>query len=97
MIWTDDAVAALRRVAREGGSFGDVAELLGCTRSTVAGKANRLGVSFAGHDAPTAKARHAAGCKLAWDRLDPVAKQRRLEATTYRTPQHQKRRGAVSS
>lgn len=48
MNWTKLAVATLKSCARAGKSFTETAAELGddCTRNMVAGKAQRLGVSF---------------------------------------------------
>lgn len=46
MSWTKEMDNTLRSVAREGGSFSDVATKLHVTRSAVAGRAWRIGVKF---------------------------------------------------
>lgn len=44
--WSDWEVQTLRRIAALGGSFSDAAAFFSVTRSAVAGKADRLGISF---------------------------------------------------
>ncbi len=78
MIWDEDAVDTLRAMAKAGKSYGEVAELFGCTRSAVAGKANRLGVRFAcDHRA----ARLADGTRRGWAKMSPAAKAERIRKT----------------
>ncbi|RBP14423.1 GcrA cell cycle regulator [Roseiarcus fermentans] len=49
MVWTDDAVETLRRLAGEGMSASGIAAALGAeTRNAVIGKANRIGVKLGG-------------------------------------------------
>jgi len=54
MKWTEREDQILRKGARDGLSFRDVAALLGRSRNEVAGRANRLGVIF-GVDGPRKK------------------------------------------
>lgn len=44
--WTKDMDDILRRFAKDGKSFSDVAKTLGVSRSAVGGRAYRLGVHF---------------------------------------------------
>jgi hypothetical protein len=81
MNWTEDRVATLVRMAAEGKSFGEVGEALGCTRNCVAGKANRLGVTFSSPAGGTSP-RHAEACRKSWAQMTPEARALRLEATT---------------
>ena len=46
--WTDDAVETVARLAAEGKSAGQIAEVLGVTRNTVMGKAHRAGIKLQG-------------------------------------------------
>ncbi len=49
MLWTDEAVEVLKRLAREGRSASAIASALGdASRSAVIGKANRIGVRLNG-------------------------------------------------
>jgi GcrA cell cycle regulator len=49
MLWTDEAVEVLKRLAREGRSASVIAEALGApSRNAVIGKANRIGIKLNG-------------------------------------------------
>lgn len=49
MLWTDEAVEALKRLALEGRSASVIAQTLGATsRNAVIGKANRIGIKLSG-------------------------------------------------
>ena len=49
MLWTDDAVERLRRMARDGMSASAIAEALGAdSRNAVIGKASRMGIKLGG-------------------------------------------------
>lgn len=61
MNWTDEAQAVLVKFAAEGKSYQDVADELGATRSCVAGRAYRTGVTFHGRKRPTKPRRHKMG------------------------------------
>lgn len=61
-MWTKAQIEALRKYARNGASFSDVAALTGRTRNAVAGKARREGITFSGildHAAASASAHKA--------------------------------------
>lgn len=45
--WDPERVEALKRLAASGATFSEAAAFLGCSRGAVAGKADRLGLSFA--------------------------------------------------
>lgn len=44
--WTPERLEELRRLAAEGATFTEAAQALGCSRSAIAGAADRAGVSF---------------------------------------------------
>ena len=46
--WTDEAVETVERLAAEGKSAGQIAVVLGVTRNTIMGKANRCGIKLHG-------------------------------------------------
>ena len=49
MLWTDEAVEALKRLAHEGRSASVIAQALGApSRNSVIGKANRIGIKLSG-------------------------------------------------
>ncbi len=61
MLWTDEAVKTLRRLAGEGLSATVIAEALGAeSRNAVIGKANRIGVKLGGGRASVSGAPRAA-------------------------------------
>jgi hypothetical protein len=77
--WTAEAVATLRRIAAEGGSFSEAAEALGVTRSAIAGKANREGIPF--DCSPTRHRTHtAAGMRAYWSARSRTGRQREARA-----------------
>ena len=62
MLWTEEAVEVLKRLALEGRSASVIAQALGAaSRSAVIGKANRIGVKLTGDGRPLTPARAPAG------------------------------------
>ncbi len=65
MLWTDEAVERLKRLALEGRSASVIAAALGAeSRNAVIGKANRIGVKLGGHGRASVSGRvRAAACR----------------------------------
>lgn len=75
MIWNQILDEILRMQAEGGGSFSTAAELIGCNRNQVAGRAYRIGVRFASSK-ELHSARSSEGNFKAWS--DPARAERRI-------------------
>lgn len=70
--WTDEKVETLKRLRKEGHSFGEISKRVGVSRSGCIGKANRLGLASHTPSKPVrGKPRHKLECWNAPDARDP--------------------------
>lgn len=74
MIWTEDNIERLRKLAGAGASMAMAAEKLGTTRNAVAGVSHRHGITW---ECPKERHRQRTsdGGKLAWSRDDGTRRQ----------------------
>jgi len=75
MEWTDRKVKLLREMAREGRSFSEAGQVLGCSRNAVAGKAKRLKVKFR---SKSEGEKLSQAVRLAWGRMPPEVRVARI-------------------
>jgi GcrA cell cycle regulator len=94
MLWTDEAVEALKRLAHEGRSASVIAEALGApSRNAVIGKANRIGIKLNGGGRGPAPGGTPADLRVQFAAV-PHPKFARAQSSAAALSRHQERKAA---
>lgn len=89
MIWTPKAIAKLRKMAKEGRTFSEAAQVLGTTRCAVAGKCKREGIRFPGSREKLSRAQTLSHVRMKeyWASLSQEERQARIAGSVHKAAQ----------